>query len=112
MYVTGPGLSTALAATLVALPERGNAALCRVPVPTLRAAARRPLAGEYALDVFQQRERLNQAVRSLRDGDRPLGVLAQRETRNPEISRFFLHAARVRDGGGRAAHERHELHVA
>src|SRR4030095_2885680 len=104
MYVTSPVLSTALAATLLALPQRGDAALRRMPVPAVRTTACGPLSGEHALDVLQQLERLHEAVRSLRDRDRPLGVLAQRETRNAEIRRLFLHAARVGDGRGRAAH--------
>src|SRR6185436_778504 len=112
MYVTGPGLSTALAATLFALPERSDTALRSMPVPSVRTAAAWPFPGQHALDVLQQLERLNQAIRSLRYSDRTLGVLTQRETGNAEIRRFFLHAAGVRDGRGAATHERHELHVA
>ena len=76
MYGTGPVLSTALAATLLAFPQRGDAALRGMSIPTVRTAARGPLTGEHAFDARQQLERLDEAIRSLRDGDRPLGVLA------------------------------------
>src|SRR5688572_33394933 len=112
MYVTGPGLSTALLATALALQQRCDTTLCRVPVPAVGTTSRRPLPGEYALHVFEQGQRLHEPIRSLRDGDRTFRVLAQRQAGNAEIRRLFLHAAGVRDGSGRAARERHELHVA
>src|SRR6188508_2017603 len=112
MYGTGPRLSTAVAATLLSCPQRSDTALRGKSIPTVRTAALRPLTGEHALDALQQVERLNQAIGSLRDGDRPLGVLAQRQARNAEVRRLFLHAARIGDCRGRAADERHELYVA
>src|SRR5918994_1358468 len=108
MYVPGPGLSTALLATALALQQRCDTALGRVSVPTIGTTSRRPFPGEYALHVFEKGQRLHEPIRSLRDGDRPFRVLAQRQAGNAEIRRLFLHAAGVRDCSGGTAPERHE----
>src|SRR5690348_6889212 len=71
--------------------------LRRPPVPQLGPPARREAAvehlGQRAADLFAVAPA--QPVRADLAGDRPLGVLAQRQARHAERSGLLLNAARV-----------------
>ena len=71
-----------LAASVVAVPSTEPEAFGRSAVPQRNRASRPRRPSEHAPDVLRQRLDLHELVRSERDGDRPLRILAQRQARN------------------------------
>ena len=73
-------------------------------VPERRLAAGRGAdRGRSGISAIACRVEPEHVVRPVRDGDRPLGVVAQREARDAERGRLLLDAARVGHDGRRPA---------
>src|SRR5207244_2590172 len=86
--------------------------LCHLPIPKRGPAALGPLTRECVLRCGGQGRSLQKAIGSFGDGDRALGVLAQRRARDAEVSGLLLHTAGIRDGDRASGYQVHELNVA
>ena len=83
-----------------------------VTIPELWTFALGPGRRKRLVHCAQKLRGLDETVGALRDGDRPLGVVAQGRAGNPEVGGLFLDAAGIGDGDAAVHHEIHELHVA
>src|SRR5690606_23916800 len=89
------------------LRELRGDALGGVAVPEFRYAAPLAAGGEDVADAGQDQRAVaaDQRVGALLDGDRALGIGAQRETGHAETRGLLLHAAGIGEHEARLAHQ-------
>src|SRR5690348_10152315 len=92
--------------------QRGQHAFRRLAVPQIRRTAPRPPSTENLADFVANLTNRREAIGALGDGDRALGRVTNRQTRNSEISRLLLDTTRVGDNKPRVADKAHELDIA